>query len=212
MNECGICDDMPTNTKNIYGKTLRVTQEHWGELAIAIGPGGTNHRKEIISAFYANHTETSERQINELYGSMVVRQKPECIPPHEKPSNNKQMWHYLRPHFYSLIPEDQRPPNYEELAAADKLVYEAEEQKKALRVATSRAKERAKKQKQKDMMEMVAGRANGSISPAGPAAGVEVEVKGMSESGGGGGAPVAANLDKIMGAGGGGANAMNLDP
>ena len=133
----------------------KIKREWWTELAVAIGAGGMNRRRDVVAAFHAQHPETSERQVNELFGQLVIRKKPGCIPNHDKPSNNKAVWFYLRPHFYDLLPESARPEGWEGYKLADKAAWEEEEKKKADRVAASRAKEKAKKKMEKERQDIL---------------------------------------------------------
>ena len=102
---------------------------------------------EVIQDFSKEHPAVSIRQVTFKFTDITTKDRPACVPEAEKPKGKGRAFiFYLRPRFYNLLPEDERPKNWEPCAQEDELLYQ--EEKKKFK------EEKAKKDKSmKDMMD-----------------------------------------------------------
>jgi hypothetical protein len=102
------------------------------ELCRQITANGTRIRDEIIKQFTTDHPEASIRQCLIKFQELTTKFKPDCVPQPEKASGRAWVF-FLRPRFYHLLPEDERPIGWEAEAAKDEELYvkECEEKEKA---------------------------------------------------------------------------------
>ena len=108
------------------------------ELCRKISANGTRLRDEIIKQFTSDHPEASIRQCLIKFQELTTKFKPDCVPQPEKAAGRAWVF-FLRPRFYHLLEESERPNGWEAAAAADEELYAkecvekeaAEEQQKA---------------------------------------------------------------------------------
>jgi len=94
------------------------------EFAALIGANGSNQRVEIINGFARNHQSVSARQVTMKFQEVATKDRPACIPPPEKTKGKgRSVTFYLRPRFYHLLPEEDRPDGWEEAAKEDEVLY-----------------------------------------------------------------------------------------
>lgn len=99
------------------------------EFCSRITANGTNQRMDIINGFTKNHPETSARQATIKFTDLTTKDRPPCVPPPgKKIGKGRSVRFYLRPRFYHMLPEDERPDGWEEAAQTDELLWQVEEE------------------------------------------------------------------------------------
>jgi hypothetical protein len=166
-----------TGTKNTAVRTstgnkkMCVPDELIPELAKMIGCSGNNERNRIVDDFAKKHPETSVRQVNLKFGEITTRAMPKCVLPQAK-RGGRAISYYLRPRFYDLVEEHDRPPEWEQYLAEDRLVWDKEQEVKAEKKVLARQREYANRKKNKE--EKKKGAAGGGISSIGGEGGSSV--------------------------------------
>jgi hypothetical protein len=100
------------------------------ELCRQITANGTRVRDEIIKQFTIDHPEASIRQCLIKFQELTTKYKPDCVPNPEKASGRAWVF-YLRPRFYHLLEEKDRPQGWESAAAEDEELYAKECEEKS---------------------------------------------------------------------------------
>lgn len=115
------------------GSTPMAMPEHLLPVfARRITANGTSQRMDIINGFVKDHPETSARQATIKFTELTTKDRPSCIPePGKKSGKGRQVTFYVRPRFYHMLHEDERPNGWEEAAQADELLYVEEREAKA---------------------------------------------------------------------------------
>merc|ERR1711971_683472 len=91
-----------------------------------------------------DYPETSARQATIKFKELTTKDRPSCVPPPTKKSGKgRSITFYVRPRYYHMLPEDERPTGWEEAAEADELLWEEEQEAKAKAKAESDEKMRA---------------------------------------------------------------------
>jgi SWI/SNF-related matrix-associated actin-dependent regulator of chromatin subfamily A member 5 len=128
-------------------KKMSVPDELLPFLCKRVTAEGTRKRMQVIQDFSKEHPAVSIRQVTFKFTDITTKDRPACVPEAEKPKGKGRAFiFYLRPRFYNLLPEDERPKNWEPCAQEDELLYQ--EEKKKFK------EEKAKKDKSmKDMMD-----------------------------------------------------------
>jgi hypothetical protein len=128
-------------------KRMSVPDELLPDFCRRIGAHGTRKRMPTINAFVKDHPEVSIRQVTFKFADITTKDLPGCIPKPEKPKGKGRAFtFFLRPRFYHLIPENERPPEWEKYAKEDEILWEEECLKK-------KEDEDRKDKNLKDMME-----------------------------------------------------------
>jgi hypothetical protein len=78
---------------------------------------------KLINAFVDENPEVSTRQVTIKFSEITTRKMPSWMS--EKPKGKAFMF-YLRGRFYHLLPENERPENWEKYAAEDELLWKEE--------------------------------------------------------------------------------------
>lgn len=115
------------------GSTPMAMPEHLLPVfARRISANGTNQRMDVINRFTKDYPETSARQATIKFTDLTTKDRPACIPPPGKQSGKgRQVTFYVRPRFYHMLPEEERPNGWEEAAQADEVLYVQEHESKA---------------------------------------------------------------------------------
>mmetsp|Transcript_17420 Transcript_17420/g.37613 ORF Transcript_17420/g.37613 Transcript_17420/m.37613 type:complete len:1527 (-) Transcript_17420:110-4690(-) len=114
------------------------------EFCSRITANGTNQRMEVINGFTKDHPETSARQATIKFADLTTKDRPSCVPPPgKKVGKGRSVTFYVRPRFYHMLPEEERPTGWEEAAQADELLWQEECDAKAKAKAESDQKIRA---------------------------------------------------------------------
>merc|ERR1719491_1142831 len=118
------------NRGNPFGnKKMYVPDELVPELCRRIGPGGTRERLTLINRFVRDHPATSLRQVTVKFGEVTTKVAPAGITPPEK-INGRAVSFFLRPKFYPVIPEEDRPEQWERHASEDEKLWNNETRQK----------------------------------------------------------------------------------
>ncbi len=97
-----------------------------------ISANGTSQRMDVINGFIKDHPETSARQATIKFTELTTKDKPSCITmPDKKTGKGRQVTFYVRPRYYHMLPDEERPTGWEEAAKADEVLYVAEREAKA---------------------------------------------------------------------------------
>jgi hypothetical protein len=128
-------------------KKMSVPDDLLPELCRRVSANGTRKRMEVIQDFSKEIPAVSIRQVTFKFSDITTRDRPGCVPEVEKPKGKGRAFiFYLRPKFYPLLPEDERPKNWEKYTKEDEILYEEESRKSK--------EERAKKARSmREMME-----------------------------------------------------------
>lgn len=114
------------------------------EFAHRITANGTNKRMDVIDGFIRDHPETSARQATIKFSELTTKDKPFCVPPPpKKTGKGRSITFYLRPKFYHMLQDEEKPEGWEQAAEADLLLYEEEKEASANAKAKSDQKMRA---------------------------------------------------------------------
>lgn len=123
------------------------------EFCSLITANGTNQRNEVINSFTRNHPATSARQGMVKFTEVTTKHRPACISaPENTKGKGRALTFYLRPRFYHMLPEADRPIGWEEAAAADEVLWQQEVENNA----------KAKDEKEKKIKTMKGDKANGT--------------------------------------------------
>lgn len=128
-------------------KKMAVPDELLPFLCKKISANGTRKRMQTIQDFSKEHPAVSIRQVTFKFAEVTTKDRPLCVPKTEKPKGKGRAFiFYLRPKFYPLLPEDERPEDWERYHKEDEIAFQEEARKKK--------EEKAKKAKSmKDMMD-----------------------------------------------------------
>lgn len=139
-------------------KRMSVPDELLPDFCRRIGAHVTRKRMPTINAFVKDHPEVSIRQVTFKFADITTKYLPGCIPKPEKPKGKGRAFtFFLRPRFYHLLPENERPPEWEKYAKQDESLWDEECQKKK--------EDEARKDKNlKDMMENKSGDTQSQVS------------------------------------------------
>merc|ERR1712048_1151433 len=111
-------------------KRMSVPKELLPELCSIIGSRGTRKRMEVINNFVKDHPLVSIRQVTLKFSELTTRHPPGCVPEPEKiKGTGRAFLFFLRPRFYYLLPEKERPRNWEKYAKEDDISWEKEKGK-----------------------------------------------------------------------------------
>lgn len=114
------------------------------EFCRRITANGTNQRMDVINGFTKDHPETSARQATIKFTELTTKDKPSCVPPPPKKiGKGRSITFYVRPRYYHMLPEEERPSGWEESAQADESLWQEEREAKANAKAASDQKMRA---------------------------------------------------------------------
>lgn len=128
---------------SVFGLTL---PQLIPELCRRITANGTFERVAVINRFIEDYPSVSQRQIAFKFTELTTKEKPECVPMQKLQikKSGRVFMAYLRPRFYKMLPESERPANWEHHAELDEAQYEQEQlEKKAAKAAAKAAKESA---------------------------------------------------------------------
>lgn len=129
---------------SIGSKPMALPERLLPEFARLISANGTNQRMEVINGFCRDHRETSARQATIKFIDLTTKDKPSCIaPPPKKGGKGRAVWFYLRPRFYHMLPEEERPEGWEIEAQADEVLWQQEQEEAAKAKAETEQKIRA---------------------------------------------------------------------
>lgn len=128
-------------------KKMAVPDELLPDLCKRITAAGSRKRMQVIQEYSKAHPAVSIRQVTFKFADITTKDRPGCVPKSEKPKGKGRAFiFYLRPRFYRLLPEEERPEDWERYVKEDEVLYQ-EEKRKA-------KEEKAKKDKNmKDMMD-----------------------------------------------------------
>jgi len=123
---------------------MSLPEELFPEFCRRISANGTNQRMDVINGFTKDHPQTSARQATIKFTELTTKDKPSCIPPPpKKVGKGRSITFYVRPRYYHMLSEDERPTGWEEEAEADELLWQEEQEVKAKVKAASDQKMRA---------------------------------------------------------------------
>lgn len=108
-------------------KRMAVSEKLIPDFCRRISANGTRKRMDTINAFVKDHPEASIRQVTFKFADLTTKDRPECIPKPEKPKGKGRAFtFYLRPRFYHMLPEEDRPKDWERFAKEDDLKWQEE--------------------------------------------------------------------------------------
>ena len=111
---------------------MSIPQTLMPEFCRRISAQGTKARMDVINGFAKDYPETSIRQATFKFMEVTTRERPSCVAPPEKSRMlGRSVMFYLRPRFYHMLPENERPDGWEEEAKADELLWQEEREAKA---------------------------------------------------------------------------------
>jgi len=120
---------LPPPGNPLGNKKMSVPDEILPDFCKLISAKGTRKRMECINTFVKAHPSVSIRQVTFKFADLTTRDRPGCIPKPEKPKGKGRAFiFYLRPRFYHLLPEDERPENWENYVADDEAKWKIEQQ------------------------------------------------------------------------------------
>ena len=129
---------------SLGNKRMSIPDELFPDFCRRIGADGTGERMKLINAFVDEHPAISVRQVTIKFSEVTTRTMPSWMPVPEK--KGRAFVFYLRPRYYHLLPENERPENWQKYAEEDEVLYKQEQLEK------EKEKEQ-KDQKMKVMME-----------------------------------------------------------
>jgi hypothetical protein len=124
-------------------KRMSIPDELFPDFCRRIGAHGTGERMKLINTFVEEYPHISVRQVTIKFQEVTTRTMPSWMPVPEK--KGRAFMFYLRGRFYPLLPENERPANWEKYAAEDEALFKEEQVKK----------EQEKKQKDQKMKAMI---------------------------------------------------------
>lgn len=108
-------------------KRMAVSEELIPDFCKRITANGTRKRMQTINEFVKDHPEASIRQVTFKFADLTTKDRPECIPVPEKPKGKGRAFtFYLRPRLYRMLPENDRPKDWERFAKEDELKWQDE--------------------------------------------------------------------------------------
>jgi hypothetical protein len=125
-------------------KKMAIPDDLFPEFCRRIGAHGTGERVNVINQFVEDYPTISIRQVTMKLSEITTRERPPWIPEPEKKQGRAFMF-YLRPRFYPLLPEDERPEGWEAAAAEDEVKWKEEQNRMASEM-------KQKEEKLKNMM------------------------------------------------------------
>lgn len=93
-------------------KKMSIPDNLLPEFCRRIGANGTNERMKVINEFVKDYPKTSVRQVTLKFAELVTKEKPDYVEALEKKAGRAFSF-FLRPKYYHLLPEDERPENWE---------------------------------------------------------------------------------------------------
>jgi len=127
-------------------KRMSVPDELLPDFCKRISAHGTRKRMQTINDFVKDHPSVSIRQVTFKFAEITTKTLPGCIPKPEKTKGKGRAFtFFLRPRFYHLLPEDERPNDWEQYAKEDEILWKEECQK-------AKEEKDKKDQKMKDLM------------------------------------------------------------
>ena len=133
-------------------KRMSIPDELFPDFCRRIGAHGTGERMKLINGFVEAHPSISVRQVTMKFSEITTRTMPSWMPVPEK--KGRAFMFYLRPRFYHLLPEDERPENWQKHASDDEVLWKEEKLQK----------EKEKNQKDEKMKSMIED--SGKSAPA----------------------------------------------
>lgn len=116
-----------TNPNHKGSIRMAVTDELLPELCRRIGSNGTNKRMKTIEEFSRDFPGASVRQVTFKFAEITTRDRPSCVTAKpERSGPGRSFDFYLCPRLYHLLPEDERPQDWETFASADEIRYKEE--------------------------------------------------------------------------------------
>jgi len=128
---------------SLGNKRMAIPDELFPDFCRRIGAHGTGERMKLINTFVDEHPAISVRQVTIKFSEVTTRTMPSWMPVPEK--KGRAFMFYLRGRFYHLLPENERPENWQKYAEEDEALYKEEKLKK----------EKDKKQKDQKMKVMI---------------------------------------------------------
>lgn len=108
-------------------KRMAVPDELLPDFCRRIGAQGTRKRMDTINEFVKDNPSVSIRQVTFKFAEISTKDRPECIPKPEKPKGKGRAFtFYLRPRFYHLLPQDERPEDWQKHAKQDEILWKEE--------------------------------------------------------------------------------------
>lgn len=97
---------------------------------------GTDKRVDVINGFAQDHPQVSIRQSTIKFVDLTTKDRPSCLGEIKKEDRKgmgkgRKVKFYLRPKFYHLLSDNERPEGWEEAARQDELLFQEEEKSKA---------------------------------------------------------------------------------
>lgn len=95
-------------------KPMAVPEELIPVLVQRISINGTDRRIKLIDEFVKDYPDTSNRQVTFKVAELTTKDKPACAPdPKRRDGPGRAVHFYLRPRFYHMLPEADRPEGWE---------------------------------------------------------------------------------------------------
>jgi hypothetical protein len=109
---------------------------------------GTDKRVDVINGFAQDHPQVSIRQSTIKFVDLTTKDRPSCLGEIKKEDRKgmgkgRKVKFYLRPKFYHLLSDNERPEGWEEAARQDELLFQEEEKAKAMAKKENEEKLRA---------------------------------------------------------------------
>ena len=131
-----------TNSNN-GNKRMAIPDDLFPEFCRRIGAYGTGERVQMMNKFVEENPQISIRQVTLKLAEITTKDRPPWIPEPDKKQGRAFMF-YLRPRFYPLLPENERPEGWEQYAAEDERKW-AEEKEEARKSKSNPDNKDAKK-------------------------------------------------------------------
>ncbi len=139
-------------------KRMAVSDDLIPDFCRRISANGTRKRMQTINQFVADHPEASIRQVTFKFADLTTKDRPSCVPQPEKPKGKGRAFtFYLRPRFYHMLPEEERPKDWERYAKEDEVKWREECRKE-------KEKKVIKAQQMKDMRGDSSRQVSGDVS------------------------------------------------
>ena len=98
-------------------KRMSVPDELLPDLCKRISAGGTRKRMDTINDFVRDYPSVSIRQVTFKFSEITTKDLPGCVPEPEKVKGKGRAFRFfLRPRFYHLLPESERPAEWEKFS------------------------------------------------------------------------------------------------
>eukprot|EP00587_Corethron_hystrix_P001491 CAMPEP_0113309202 /NCGR_PEP_ID=MMETSP0010_2-20120614/7346_1 /TAXON_ID=216773 ORGANISM="Corethron hystrix, Strain 308" /NCGR_SAMPLE_ID=MMETSP0010_2 /ASSEMBLY_ACC=CAM_ASM_000155 /LENGTH=1329 /DNA_ID=CAMNT_0000164419 /DNA_START=73 /DNA_END=4062 /DNA_ORIENTATION=+ /assembly_acc=CAM_ASM_000155 len=107
-------------------KRMAVPDELLPELCSLITAFGTNRRNHIINDFARSHPSSSNRQVTKKFAELSTKIRPSCVP-EPAVKGGRAIMFYLRPRFYKLLNQADRPENWKQAAEEDEILWRKEQ-------------------------------------------------------------------------------------